>query len=439
MLADIGISFDPSRKGRGQRFGDVGRDALRALGIAVRQHDDEFVAAEPAQHVFRPDLLAQALRQLDQELVAGGVAERVVDVLEMIDVEEGQRDMAAGRTGVDRSGDQMPQLRAIGQAGEDVVIGEPRDLRARLLALDREGAEVDAGLDDAPVPVARRPGLAEIESEGGDDPAVLGLDRGRPAGPQPNRQRHCLVRLPARIGIEIGGQHRLAVEGGGAAGADTGPDGDTIECAGIVLGQARAAEGMDQSGGIDVKQRADDIGSDLLDAAAQPVGDLGDRHLVGERAHVELLERAQLLGLGDVFEQREDVPDPALLVAKRVDPGADPDLLAVLVVDQHLGLAAPATMRQALDEPGNGVAIGMAACDELACAAPFSLVAGVTEQRRERRINVDDVLFDIGDDDRAVGLVGDGVEQPDPDAALGIGGDVAREHDVMGCAVDRCR
>ena len=345
MLADIGISFEPSRKRRGERLGDVGRDALGALGIAIRQQDDELVAAEPAQHVFGPDLLAQTLRELNQQFVAGGVAERVVDVLEMVDVEEGERNVAAGRTGGDRGGDQVPQLRAVGQAGEDVVIGEPRDLGARFLALDRESAEIDAGVDDAPVPVARRPRLTEVEREGGDDAAVLGLDRRRPAGAQADLERHGLVGLPARIGVEIFRQHRLAVEGGGAAGADIGADRDAVQRAGIILGQARAAERMNQSGGIDMEQRADDVGRDLFDTAAQPVGDLGDRHLVGERAHDELLQRAQLPGFGDVLEQREDVFDAALLVAEGVDPGADPDLLAVLGVNERLDLAAPAAVR----------------------------------------------------------------------------------------------
>lgn len=64
------------------------------------------------------------------------------------------------------------------------------------------------------------------------------------------------------------------------------------------------------------------------------VGDLADRHLVGERAHDELLERAQLLGLGDVLEQRKGVLDPALPVAEGIDPGADPDFLAVLGIDE---------------------------------------------------------------------------------------------------------
>src|SRR5205085_6835449 len=119
--------------------------------------------------VLGPDLLAQALRELDQELVAGGMTECVVDVLEMIDVEEGQRNVAAGRASIDGGGDQAPQLRAVRQAGEDIVIGEPRDLGARFLALDREGAEIDAGLDDAPMPIARRARLPVVKGEGGDD------------------------------------------------------------------------------------------------------------------------------------------------------------------------------------------------------------------------------------------------------------------------------
>ena len=205
---------------RGERLRDPGRDALGALGIALRQQDDELVAAEPSQHVLRADLLAQALRELDQQLIAGSVAERVVDVLEMIDVEEGQRDVAAGRAGIDGRGDQVPQLRAVRQPGENVVIGEPRDLGASFLALDREGAEVDAGVDDAAVPVARRARFTEIEGEGGDDPAVLGLDRCRPAGAQAHFERTRLVGLPARIGVEIFGQHRFTVEGRGAAGSD---------------------------------------------------------------------------------------------------------------------------------------------------------------------------------------------------------------------------
>ncbi|MET4042554.1 hypothetical protein ABIC03_004262 [Bradyrhizobium sp. RT6a] len=191
---------------------------------------------------------------------------------------------------------------------------------------------------------------------------------------------------------------------------------------------------MDQARGVDVKQRTDHVRRDLLDTAAQPVCDLADRNLVGERAHDELLQRAQLLGLGDVLEQREDVLDLALPVAEGIDAGADPDLLAVLVIGEHLELAAVAAIHQALDELRNGLAIGVAAGDQPPRTAALGFLAGVAEQRREGGIDVDDVLIGVGDEHRAVGLVGDGVEKPDPDAALGVRGDVAREHHLMGHA-----
>jgi hypothetical protein len=51
-------------------------------------------------------------------------------------------------------------------------------------------------------------------------------------------------------------------------------------------------------------------------------------------------------------------------------------------------------------------------------------------------VNADDVLLGVGDDHHAVGLVGNGVEKPDPHTALGLRGDVAGEHDVMDRAID---
>lgn len=51
-------------------------------------------------------------------------------------------------------------------------------------------------------------------------------------------------------------------------------------------------------------------------------------------------------------------------------------------------------------------------------------------------MDVADVLLGVGDDHRAVGLVGDGVEKRNPCTALGLRGDVAGEHDVMDRAIN---
>src|SRR3984957_5208325 len=93
---------------------------------------------------------------MDQQFVAGRVSERIVDVLEIIDIEKRQRDVFSGGTGLDSFGDQMPQARAVRQASQQIVVGEPRDLGLGFLALDRQGPEMDAGVDNALMPASRR-------------------------------------------------------------------------------------------------------------------------------------------------------------------------------------------------------------------------------------------------------------------------------------------
>ncbi len=203
--------------------------------------------------------------------------------------------MPAGQS-VDRLVDQLTQLRAVRQPGQHVVIGEPGDLGAGFLALDRQRTEVNAGVDDPLMPAARRPGFLEIEGEGPDHAAVLGLDRRRPAGLQAHLERPRLVRLPARVGVEIFGQCTgLPKIRRRSARADVGTDGDAFERAGIVVGQAGSTQRVQQPVGIDVQHRSDDIRRNDFDAPAKPVGNLGERKFVGQRAHDQLLQRPQLL------------------------------------------------------------------------------------------------------------------------------------------------
>ena len=68
----------------------LGRGGLLAVG----RDDDEFVAAEPGQEGAAHGGL-QALRQLAQQLVAGGVAVNVIDLLEAVEVEAHQRERLA--------------------------------------------------------------------------------------------------------------------------------------------------------------------------------------------------------------------------------------------------------------------------------------------------------------------------------------------------------
>ena len=82
------------------------------------EHDDELVAAEPAEEVAGPDRLGQPAGDLGQRLVAGALAQPVVHALEVVDVEQHDRPAPLVR-GLQVS----EQAGPVGQVGQRVVEG----------------------------------------------------------------------------------------------------------------------------------------------------------------------------------------------------------------------------------------------------------------------------------------------------------------------------
>ena len=88
-------------------------DGGAAVGQVAQQHG-ELVAAEPRERVAAPERAAQPLGDVAQQPVAVVVAERVVDLLEAVEVDQQQADRPAaqphprgrrgGRGGTARSG-----------------------------------------------------------------------------------------------------------------------------------------------------------------------------------------------------------------------------------------------------------------------------------------------------------------------------------------------
>ena len=116
----------------------------------------ELVAALAGEDVAAADELADAARGLAQHLVAGRVAERVVDELEVVEVEVEERDRLAGAARADEVQAQLLlELRAVRQAGERVVVGEVGDLRLGAAALGDVLAGAQDG-DDLALVVAQR-------------------------------------------------------------------------------------------------------------------------------------------------------------------------------------------------------------------------------------------------------------------------------------------
>ena len=84
------LAGDPVRhRHRGEQF--VGAECRVGCARHFRQQDDEFVPAQPADRVGLANARLEAPRDRLQHPVADGVAERIVDVLEPVHVDEQHR------------------------------------------------------------------------------------------------------------------------------------------------------------------------------------------------------------------------------------------------------------------------------------------------------------------------------------------------------------
>jgi hypothetical protein len=113
-------------EGRDHLFGDGGGF------VAVRQacgHDQEFVAAQARHHVLAAHRSGQALCDLAQQGIAGGMPEGVIDLLEIVEVEVHRPYLAAVPAGATHRLDQaVIRQDPVRQAGEQVVVGLIGDL-----------------------------------------------------------------------------------------------------------------------------------------------------------------------------------------------------------------------------------------------------------------------------------------------------------------------
>ena len=94
------------------------------LDVGLREQKHEFLAAIAPDHVGRPEVGLDRLGDTPKHDVAGGMAVRVVDGLEMVDVDEGDREgsfMARPRS---TSGGVLEEERPpVGDAGQQVDRG----------------------------------------------------------------------------------------------------------------------------------------------------------------------------------------------------------------------------------------------------------------------------------------------------------------------------
>jgi hypothetical protein len=96
--------------------GDGGR-----IAIAAELHDREFVAAEPRHRVVLGDAFAEAPCDLLQQHVADRMAKRVVDVLEVIEIETQDRKLIAASGKPQGLFELLAEQRPVRQVGQRVM------------------------------------------------------------------------------------------------------------------------------------------------------------------------------------------------------------------------------------------------------------------------------------------------------------------------------
>ena len=186
------VAVDAVRLGEGeaQPVGDLPDLVLaggRVAGAVADDEGGELVAAEPGGGVPGPYRVLEAAGRLDQQLVAGLVAQAVVDPLEAVEVDEEHGGARVARAAAGEGlADALGEQGAVGQVGERVVLGVVLQLRLEpdpfgdVAAVEDQAAlvAVDRGLHIEPVAGARLeaaldPGGGLLGRRGGQKPAHL--------------------------------------------------------------------------------------------------------------------------------------------------------------------------------------------------------------------------------------------------------------------------
>ena len=169
----------------------------------------ELVPAEPCCRVARPQDAGEAGGDGDQEVVAHAVAHRVVDELEVVQVDEKDPNhTSATVAGTERPLDPIPEQHPVRQTGERVVERTVSELVLQFPLL----GDIPQGEHDA----AHRRVVAEVA--GGDldieaaairahDLVAAGGAGGRPTGPHGEQRTLGIVVVPGRDEVEDGCSH----------------------------------------------------------------------------------------------------------------------------------------------------------------------------------------------------------------------------------------
>jgi len=318
----------------------------RLLGGGVLAQGDELVTADARDGVAGAQRAAQPPRQGEQQLVADGVAQAVVDELEVVDVdEEHRRARATAPRPRDPPVEALEQQRAVGQPGQRVVQCLVADLLLRAPPRDGLGEHVGDRLQEAELLLGEAARQVAVGAEHAerlrprpDDHAhaaghaVLGEQR---AGREALLGRevlddHLAERPPREAGVELRADRHARRPDQPVAPPDAGAQDERVAVlAGLQELDERRVEVLGDDLHRLVHQLRDRAAlqraaaqlrdGELLGGALGQLGPrpVGGRHVVGEH------EPRAAAGEGHVLRAHLDVDEAAVLAP--VPPDARPD------------------------------------------------------------------------------------------------------------------
>jgi hypothetical protein len=151
---------------------------LSLVGEILQQHR-ELVAAQPGRGVLEPEAVAETIRHRDEQLVAGRVTEAVVDRLEVVQVEEEDRQAAVTPVRThERVLDPVTEQRLVGELGEGVVERLVGELGLETLVLGDVAEAPDPAHDSAVDPLGLGVAVEGASVEEVDHVVALGFGLG---------------------------------------------------------------------------------------------------------------------------------------------------------------------------------------------------------------------------------------------------------------------
>ncbi len=396
------------------------------FAVAVGQHEDELVAREPADDVRRATVGVQALGNHLEQFIACRVAQRVVDLLETVEVDEQHRQSGLGPPRLDQRVVGLGvQQAAVGQLRQAVVERQLANAFTVDLALHGQRAQRRDDIDLLQVQGRRLTRVGVIERQDANRRVLGALDRDRPAALDPQVCELGVDQFPVRIAVAGTGKKRLAAAGGDTERTAAILDRHAFEQLRITLGEARRGERMHAAVFVDLDNRRLDLRRHPLDFLAHQ---LHHRFQWGFPRHgiedAVLQDLVDLRG-GDIGQDRHGMGQFAIGANHRVDRDVAPDPLAALDVQQFLD-AKRAPAFQAAIQLRETRARDMRH-QQLRRRAGIEFVERIAKQGFKPGIGVDHLATAVGDEDRVVGLVGDQRQQLDALALLALFGHILDE------------